>query len=87
MARIFQRNCYFFRRTSDREVSCAANGTFCFMCPLKIRRINGLTLEDHLTLVYSRISVRRAFVFATLSLLISCITLGLKLIESVVPAN
>ena len=81
MERIYKKTCYFYMLDSKMEPRCSANRKLCLGCSFNIRRIDNLDLKDHLGLAYTRITVRRALLFSILSLVLSIVTLTLKVVD------
>lgn len=77
---VYRKSCVFYL-TDGASAGCAANCRCCCLCPMSIRRIEGLDLKEHLQFVASHNTAKRAFWIAVVSVLISLATFGMKVIE------
>lgn len=76
MRRIYAKDCYFYRKKNG--VTCAAKQKWCLICGMHVPIINDLQARDYVGLATSRVSSRMAFVFSSLALIISIVSLCLR---------
>ena len=61
---------------------CVLRKSFCFICTHKIETIEGVTeMKDYINIVTTRNNTKIAMLVSVLSLLISFLTLALKVLE------
>ena len=75
--------CCFYRKVAPRERSgCVLRRQLCLSCPMYIPKIEGLDLKEHVNVALVAITGRRTVAFSFFALVISLITLTLKIIET-----
>lgn len=79
---IYRKHCCFYRKAQDGKSSCALNSFVCFTCPYFLKKIEGLDLQQHVNVTFTAVAARRGMFFAMLALIVSLVTLGLKITES-----
>jgi len=73
-------DCFFYRKSGEKA-TCAVHGRMCLFCNLFVRPVEGLDTKDHINLVHVRNHGQWAMAFGLLALIISAITLALKLFD------
>lgn len=76
-------DCYFMIKddTTDKY-QCRLKERCCFWCDYKMKFIEELTFTEHVNLVHSRWKIKISFYFSFLALIISIITLIIKIFEN-----
>lgn len=71
------RKCYFYQ-----NYKCALSKSNCILCSTSVKKIEGITEnKDYLNFVTTRNSSGRAYTLALISLVLSVVTLLIKLVE------
>lgn len=77
LKRFDARDCYFYQSSA-----CVLGKRACIACNLKCKKIVGVdTVKDHLGFVLTKNIANRNYIVAILALILSLITLTIKLVE------
>jgi hypothetical protein len=75
MALVYEKRCVFFHINKNNSGECAACKLTCLLCEFKIKKIKGLDIKDHLSLVFARNNYNLSFLFASVAFAVSIVTL------------